>query len=421
MNHFDVLIIGAGAAGLAAARQLHDAGRRILVLEARNRIGGRIWTDTTFAGFPVELGAEFIHGERAVTHGLVAAAGLTTLPVPRYPQLRWGDGGLARPLTQLPSHLRQTIEMLFRHYRALPTVLPTGADCSLAEYLHRQGCDPSVLDIADVLLAQTCCASLKTLSCADLVREMRADHAGADEARIAESYRMLLEWWSQGLPIRLNTPVQMIRRGDASVTVFTGKTEFHARCCLITVPVSLLQVGAIRFEPPLSAAKQEAIHALRMEPATKLLYRFHKPLWDEQLVYMAHTGVAARWWTPGYGRPYAGVVCAFVTAERARQIDAMDEAAALALGLQELNALLGIHDAASLCVAARRVSWAAEPYTRGGYAHVPTGAAEARIVLAQPEGDALFFAGEATAYDSNPQTVHGAIESGRRAAQECDA
>jgi monoamine oxidase len=416
----DTLIIGAGAAGIAAARHLYDAGQQILVLEARNRIGGRIWTDTQWAEFPIELGAEFIHGERAVTHALVRAAGLTTLAAPRYPTLRWRDGGVARPRDQWPPALRHLIDGLFASHHHLAERWPalTDADCSLADYLRGRGFTGNAIEMADVLLAQTCCASVETLSCADLARELCADHAGLEETHLCEGYAALLAWYSHDLPIRLNTPVHTIRWGAQGVTVLTTHGPFQARKCVVTLPVSLLQQGVIRFDPPLRRAKEQAIQALRMEPATKLLYRFSEPLWDEELLFMAHTGVAARWWTPGYGRPDAAVITAYVTAARARQVDSLPEAQALALGLAELEQLLGLSDIKKVCLAARRVSWFNEPYTRGGYAHVPPHAATARPILAQPEGDQLFFAGEATVYESNPQTVHGAIESGWRAAGE---
>jgi monoamine oxidase len=420
---YDTVIIGAGAAGLAAGRTLHDAGQRILILEARPRIGGRIWTDTEFAPLPVELGAEFIHGERAVTHALVQAAGLHTLVTPRYPHLRWGEGAVARPLAHLPTASQALINQLFAAYHQLPQTLPQlPADLSLAAYLRGAGFDAQAIAVADVLLAQTCSASIETLSCADLVREMQVDHAGKDEFRIGEGYVALVAWLARALPIRLNTPVRKIEWGNAVVTIRTEPATVHAKRCIITLPISLLQAGVIEFAPALSAAKQAAIHAFRMEPATKLLYRFHQPVWDEELVYMAHPGLVARWWTPGYGRPVAPggtTITAYITAERARQIDALTESEALALGLRELAVLLDCKHIEDHCMAARRVAWAHEAYTRGGYAHLPPGAADARPVLAQPEGDRLFFAGEATAHDTNPQTVHGAIESGWRAAAEC--
>ncbi len=415
---YDVIIVGAGAAGLAAGRRLHDAGQSILILEARNRIGGRIWTDHTFADFPIEQGAELIHGESAVTHDLLQAAGLHTLPAPRKEFLQWGTPPPVQRIADLPADLRTTIDALRAAYNALPQQLDPAVDLSLAAYLRGQGFDAAAIAIADVLFAQTCCASIETLSCADLVREMGVDHAGLDEFRIREGYDALLEYYSAGLPIQLNSPVQSIRWDNHHVTISTTQGQVTARKCLITLPVSLLQTGIITFDPPLSSAKQAAIAAFRMEPATKLIYRFSAPLWDESLVYLAHNGVTARWWTPGYGRPDAAILCCYVTAERAAQLDAMSEVDALQRGLEEISHLLGQPDLSAACLEARRISWAAEPYTRGGYAHLPPGAADARLLLAQPEGDLLFFAGEATAHDTNPQTVHGAIESGWRAAAE---
>ena len=421
---YDVIIIGAGAAGLAAGRKLHDAGKKILIIEARDRIGGRIHTSYDFVdGMPVELGAEFIHGEHAATHELVKQAGLHTIPVDRYGKLRWAQ--YSRPavsLAELPTDLRATITGLFMHYRALPDHSPL-PDVSLAQYLRERGWNEEALKIADILLAQTCCATLETLSCADLIREMRADHAGKQEFRIREGYGELLKWYSLDLPIQLNTAVRDVIWGDQGVTIVTTREDYRAKRCIMTVPVSILARGSIRFNPPLSTEKQASIAAFRTEAATKLIYRFHEPVWDADLTFMCHTGLAARWWTPAYGRDGAAIIACFATAEKAQILDEQEENRALTWGLTELNWLLGTgeRDLRKSAIDSRRVSWAFDAYARGGYAHLPPGEAAARPALARPEQDILFFAGEATAFDTNPQTVHGALESGWRAAQECGA
>jgi monoamine oxidase len=421
MPSYSVLVIGAGAAGLAAARTLHDVGHSVLILEARDRIGGRAWTNTDFAGSPLEFGAEFIHGEKASTHSLVEKAGLSVIPVVRAPNLWWGeDSSPAIPRAKLLPELQDAISSLYDDCHKLAQI-ELRTDLSLSEYLKGCGWSDEQIRMADVLLAQTCCAPIDSLSCQDLINEMKADYAGSGDFRILEGYARLFEWYSQNLLIRFNTLVTAIRWKNGQVNVTAGNETFQAKACIVTIPVSLLQRAAIQFDPPLPDDKGQAIAAMRMEPATKLIYHFRKPLWDtEALTYMAHDGKLARWWTPGYRRPGVHIMASYVTAERARWLDALDEQDALQYGMKELSQLLGVStgDIQNQLMGAKRVAWAADALALGGYAYVPTGAADSREILARPVENVLYFAGEATAYDSNPQTVHGAIDSGVRAARE---
>jgi monoamine oxidase len=421
---FDCILIGAGAAGIAAGRMLHDAGLRVLILEAQDHIGGRARTDYTFANIPVELGAEFIHGDRAVTHDLVRQAGLTIIPVDRMGKLRWGKP--AALAADQPEDVRAMLDGLHRDYAALKDAdLPD--DCSLADYFKALGWSGKALYMADVLFGQTACAKLDDLSAHDLQREMRVDTSGGEfggEARIAEGYSSLWDWYSRDLNIALSRPVTRIIRDASDVTIHAGgrynRTTYTARVCLITIPVAAFQADKIRFEPALSPAKQNAIKAFRVDPATKLLYRFERPFWSDDVTYLACYERMARWWTPGHGRPDADpLMSCYITADRARAADQIPYNDAVIQGINTLADVLGVSlgELGSAAVDHARVSWAEHPYIRGGYAHLPPGHASAREALAKPEGD-LFFAGEATAYDSSPQTVHGAIQSGWRAARE---
>jgi monoamine oxidase len=404
---FDTIIIGAGAAGLAAARMLHDAGKQVLILEAQNRIGGRIFTDNSFADVPVELGAEFIHGENVATHSLLREYGFSTTDAPRYQNMWWAWDSFAQARANLPEAAQKILAELDKTYAAIPQ---TDSDISLANYLRQKGFDTQAIGFADVYFAQTCCASIESLSIADLAREMRQDTAGKDEFRVKGGYSAFLAKYSEGLAIKLDEPVCQIKQGE-TVLVETHKASYEAKTALVTVSLSVLQRELIKFSPELSSNKTWAIHAMKMQAGTKLIYRFDKPYWDEKMIYLLHRGKTPRWWTNG------NLISCFATAEAAKHIDSLSEEDALAVGLEELSLLLNQLDLAEHCMAAKRFSWVNEPFIGGAYAHVPAGAAEARIALAKPEGK-LFFAGEATAYQSNPQTVHGALKSGWRAARE---
>ncbi len=429
----DILIIGAGAAGIAAARTLQDAGHHPLILEARDRIGGRVFTRYDFAEFPVELGGEFIHGESTITRTWLREAGLSDIPIPRYTNLWWANPDIgitkALPPDQLPADERRIVLAILAAWRALLDKADAyrDHDRSLASYLYEIGMDAKAIHIADILLAQTCCAPVGDLSCQDLIREMQVDHAGKDEFRIREGYFALFDHLLRGINVVLNTRITKIQHSGAKVIAYAADgTIYTADHCIVTLPVSVLQAGGIMFDPPLSDRKQHAIAAFKTERATKLIYRFRERVWDQSLIFLAHPGLATRWWTPSYGREKDGindaVISAFVTVTPAARIDEMSEPAALAHGLGELAALLGDGCTQarleSLVTDAMRVSWGDDPFARGGYAYIPVGKASARIDLAAPEGDHLFFAGEATAHDTNPQTVHGAFESGIRAAKD---
>jgi monoamine oxidase len=420
VTDFDCIIVGAGAAGIAAARTLHDAGLRVAILEATDRIGGRVHTDYNFANIPIELGAEFIHGDGAITHDLVRQAGLHTVPVDRMNKMRWGRPSL--PLSDLPEETRDIIEALHRDYVALKDAdLPD--DLSLAAYFEACGHDVVALRVADILYAQTCCARLDDLSCHDLQREMRVDTSGGEwggEARIAEGYGALLTWYARDLDVRFMQPVTQIRRSPDGMIVHAGGKhkwiDYQTRTCLLTLPIAVFQRDKIKFDPPLSAEKWAAIRAFKMEAATKIILRYAHPFWDADLTYMANEWMAVRWWTPGHGREDAdAVLTCYLTSDKAARVDDLSPTAAFKLGRMIIAQMLP--DSTVPVTDARIVSWADAGYTRGGYAHLPPGSAWARERLAAPE-DRVFFAGEATAYDSNPQTVHGAIQSGWRAARE---
>jgi monoamine oxidase len=406
----DVLVIGAGAAGLAAARALADAGREVIVLEARDRIGGRVWTDHAFGPIPVERGAEFIHGQRAGTWEWLRRAGLRAEPFARWSgrRIALGDGRVAGAWLL---RARPDLWRVFTLEDALATY--SGPDCSLAEWLAARRFSPLAAHIADMRLAHSNCATAATISVAELAHELQLYDKGPGDFHIIEGYDRVLAAIAGGLDIRLGTAVEAIRWDADGVEAATAGGTFSARKAVVTLPLALLKAGAVLFDPLLPAEKQLAIDTLAMAPAMKLLLRFAEPFWDREMTFLTADSPIAVWWTI---RPGVPLLIGFATGPRAARLAAHGADGALERGLAQLDMLFG-GAPRRLFVAGQVVNWAADPWACGGYSSVPPGAHGQRAALAAPVG-ALHFAGEATVFDNNPATVHGALHSGERAAVE---
>jgi monoamine oxidase len=404
----DVIVIGAGAAGLAAARTLHDAGRQVVTLEARERIGGRVWTDYTFSTAPVECGAEFIHGGQVGTWAWLRRAGLRAVPFEtwRGRRVALGDGRLAGAWLFLlrPDLWRvQSLEAQLTTY--------DGPDCSLAQWLAAHRYSPLARHVAYVRLAHSNCATSAEISVAELAHD--AQYGDQGNYHVVEGYDRVLTFLAAGLDIRLQTPITTVRWSDDAVEVETNAGCFNARAAVVTLPLALLKAGAVRFEPALPEAKQQAMRVLSMRPAVKVLLRFAEPFWDRSLTFLIDDDPLPVWWTV---RPGAPVLVGFATGPNAARLGALGAENVIDLGLSRLTALFGAAPC-RLFSAGRVVDWGADPWSCGGYSSVPVGAHGQRAVLAASTG-ALHFAGEATVTDDNPATVHGALGSGERAARE---
>ncbi|HWQ11839.1 MAG TPA: NAD(P)/FAD-dependent oxidoreductase [Roseiflexaceae bacterium] len=410
MEIVDVLVIGAGAAGLAAAHALAEAGRTAVVLEARGRIGGRIWTDHRFGPVPVECGAEFIHGSQVITWGWVRRAGVQTIPAPPWSgrRIALGGGRLAGPWLLA---LRADLRLLPSVGRELAA--HQGPDVSLADWMAARRLSPLARHLLDVRLAHAACATPETLSVAALAHEERTGTSDSANFRIAEGYDRLLAAIAAGLDIRLETPVIRVRWGVDDVEAVTPGGTFAGRRAVVTLPLALLKAGAVAFDPSLPEEKRRAIGALAMAPAMKLLLRFTEPFWDPGMTFLTAHDPAPVWWPVRRGAP---LLTAFLTGPRAARMAALGPEQAIERALGVLAEVFGAHPR-RLFAAGEMVDWGADPWARGGYSATPPGAHGMRAALASPCG-ALHFAGEATVTDDNPATVHGALASGERAARE---
>lgn len=413
----DAIVIGAGAAGLAAARELHDAGLAVTVLEARDRPGGRAWTSFDVAPYPVELGAEFVHGENVVTWRYIEQFGLHTTDQMSVFNILGHDG------TQLVPHgefVRSTpMVMAWNTHRAAQAA---GAGESLLDAM-RQWCDANRVSPKDDdwriwsnFCGQYYAADPHEIGAPEF-GEPTFDGDGVRlQFRISEGYSTLFGRLAAGLDVRYGEPARRIAWSGEGVAVETTAGVHEGRVAVVTLPLAILQAGDIAFDPPLPRANVAAIAGIGAGANAKVVLRFDERFWPEDMTLLLSPFDTQLWWRPGRMRAdEAPVITAFFggsAVERMRALG-MDVVSA---AVRDLERIFGVAAERMLQVG-RFVDWPADPWAKMSYSYIPPGGAGLRSVLAAPVEQALFFAGEAT-NPVRPSTVHGALESGLRAAAE---
>ena len=423
----DTLVIGAGAAGLAAARLLLEAGRDVLVLEARDRIGGRVYTHHA-EGFPVpiELGAEFVHGTPEELWSLIAAHGIATWQVEdRHDLARAGF------VEQPADDVWQAVGEL------LGSLDPGPGDRSVAKALGavRPPPDAEVVRWARGYVEGFHAADLEQLSTRSLLDAEEGGASGGDAAfRLLDGYDAVIRGIAAPLEatgrIARGVAVRTVRweRGRVDVVGAPPGSStllgFTARHAVVTLPIGVLSAGAgtrgaVAFEPR-PAGWDDALEQLAVGHVIRLALRFREIWWDPQISYL-HLPDAPSfgiWWTPAPVR--APLLTAWIGGPGARALDGVGTMELAAKALDTLAAELGVDRArlGGLLVSAHRHDWSADPFALGAYSYARAGGAEAAARLAAPVDGTLFVAGEGTAGSGTAGTVHGAIASGRRAARQ---
>lgn len=422
----DVLVLGAGVAGLKAARDLADAGRRVVVLEARDRVGGRVWTDRRFADHPVEFGAEFVHGDRADTWPLVHALGLRARPWPKQDEsLVRGEDGVLRTM-----RAARAADVGFDATRTmdLPDVA-AGRFEDLDGYLARIGWSAAQRRYVRRSFANAAGEDPHRLSAASVRRGLAADDGGEGDFRLADGYDALPRALASGLDVRLaQAAVRVVQARDgvevttrpAGAVAAGAAQRWRARAAVVALPLGVLQAGTVAFEPDLVALKGAALAGLRMGPVIKLVYRLSTAPFPDvagrppaEALYAR--GMPPMWWTSSPAGVPQPVWTAFVSGAGAADLLRHPPAAALARAFATLADEAARPDLAY--VAGELVAWPLDPWARGGYSHVLPGHDGAREALAEATPP-LFWAGEASAPEGCAATVHGAWRSGARAARE---
>ncbi|WP_375448377.1 flavin monoamine oxidase family protein [uncultured Fibrella sp.] len=416
-----VIVVGAGIAGAAAAQALRQQGVQVIVLEARDRIGGRIHTDDSL-GLPIELGANWIHNPTGnPLLPLARQMGVVTQPS-AYDDLNlfYEDGERVGKLRLFRMNNRLT-----RLTRTASTQVRTSTtDYSLYEAINRladpathRGRDGQVFNFLMSAVENELACSLRDAS-AKTYLPGNDTHTGRERDQLVTGgYVTLVRQLLAGIDVRLKTVVRAIRQSATGVTVETDQQVFEADQVIVTVPLGVLQRADIVFLPELPPAKQTAIQGLAPGLMNKVVMRFTQKFWqsDAQFLGLLGAGRSGNDILVNYDH-YTGkpILVAMPVGSAALRLEQHDPASNQAYWQDRLHKVWpnqSIEFTHFLTTA-----WQNDPFSRGSYMHVPVGASAAYCAaLAAPFGR-VRFAGEATISQYHSYT-HGAYLSGRREAE----
>ena len=432
----DVIVIGAGAAGLAASAKLGQAGLAVLILEARDRIGGRMFTQHDPAcAYPIELGAEFIHGLAPEIWQPLQQANVNIVEVSGQ---SWCVENNRICACDFFDEVDEILQKMNDH----------SPDESFLDFLNR--CCPKASERAK----QRALAYIVGFNAADptlvgvhwLVQGMRADEVieGDRAFRASGGYARLVEILRSQLPsstsLQTETVVNGIRwrQGEAAITASSnnGQNTFNSPRVLITVPLAVLkarpeELGAIEFSPSLPSTKIAALNKLEMGKITRIVLRFRERFWetisppdqpkktlsDMSFLFSQDEWFPTWWTTMPHKSPLITGWAPFHSAER---LSSHDQGFVVERSLKTLGRLLrvSIQTIQDQFQSAYCHDWQNDPFSRGAYSYGKVGSGGAQQRLAEPIAGTLFFAGEATDVTAHNGTVHGAMASGYRAAAQ---
>ncbi|WP_125566751.1 flavin monoamine oxidase family protein [Nocardioides baekrokdamisoli] len=424
MDGIDTIVIGAGIAGLTAARQLQRAGQRVVVLEARDRIGGRLHTLCT-DGLATDLGASWIHGiADNPLFDLVESFGLATreFTVGSFQP----DG---RPIAYFdPNGQRLSNAACAAFVQDVRTV-----DAQLAIEIAASAPSTSYEDVVERSLARMQWDEDRRERVREFLRHRTEEQYGVwigdldahgldddqvdgDEVVFPDGYDAVATALASGLDIRLGTVVTEVAWAAEGVRVTADETLVATRA-VVTVPVGVLQSGDLTFVPPLPATASAALVGLRMNAFEKVFLTFPERFWDEGLYAFRRQGESGAWWHSWYdvtSRDGSPTLLTFAAGPAARAIRGWDDARVAGSVMTTLHET---HPDAPAPTKVQVTHWQDDPYARGSYAYMTVGSrCEDHDLLATPIGGVLHLAGEAT-WSEDPATVTAAYRSGHRAAE----
>lgn len=416
-----VVVIGAGLAGLAAANELQSQGHEVLVLEARNRVGGRIWTSTVWADTPLDFGATWIHGVKGNPLTGVADEMKALRHFTSYDRaITYNTQG--KPFTTAEEHRFEKLRTQI--FKSLDRAQTQDDDVSIRHAIDSVTRsfenDLEGQRFADFIISseieQEYAGSATNLSAHWYDQ---ADELPGGDALFAQGFGVIPEFLSKGLTVKLEQTVREIQWSQSPVRVISQDVEFQADQVLVTLPLGVLQAGKVTFTPKLPLDKQNAIAKLGMGVLNKCYLRFPNAFWPKDvdwLEYIPNTHGAWTEWVSFWRVAKQPILLGFNAADRGTEIENLTDREIVDSAMQTLKTIFGaaIPDPTGWQI----TRWSKDPFAMGSYSFNTVGSTPyMRKSLAASLDDRVFFAGEAT-HSSCFGTAHGAYLSGLQAARE---
>ena len=395
-----VIIIGAGAAGLYAGYILKSKGIDFQILEAAPNYGGRTGKITGFANFPIDTGAQWMHGKNSIVSDLVKASD-TPITLDDSGEKYWFNN-------QIVSSLPRDINAIFFDDYTAP-------DVSFAEFAVQKGFGNEYKDIVEFIAGDSGAAA-SHISAYWKIKEEEYWSSGEEDFKFQETYFDLIEKQIAihvQDQIQLNTAVKQIDYSGPIIQVTDSNNNVYtADKVIVTVPITILKSADIEFVPALPTEKTTAFSKIGMDAGMKVFLKFNTKFFDENIY---GGSICASYSDDSIGKVQDdNILLAFIMGQQAEYLTSLGSDAAITNALlQELDTMYNGQATGSF-VASHVQNWTTHPFVRGAYSYSTVGMGDARKVARETVAKKLYFAGEAMNTNGHHQTVHGAIETGYR-------
>lgn len=421
-NKEKIIIIGAGIAGLTAGKALQNQGFEVILLEARNRIAGRLWTSKKWDDAFVDMGASWIHGKEGnpITQ-LANSINAQVFPTKSEKAIIYDINGKViteekeEKLDKLTQKLEQIISKIQNQY---------DEDISLQKALEKELKWQTLSDVNKQYFEYLLNSNIEQEYAADISQLSafyfdETKEFDGDDLLFVKGYNVISDYLAQGLNIKLNHTVEVITSNSQGVNVITNQGNFQADKVIVTLPLGVLQKNIVKFSPPLPKKKLEAINQLGMGVLNKLYLLFPKRFWQNNYDWIGKISEKKGQWSEWVNLESAlkkPILLGFNAGKFGKEIESWSDEKIVADAMKNLRQIYG--NSIPQPIDYQLTRWNQDPFTFGSYSYYATNSTpNHRQELAKPINKKIFFAGEATSIDY-PATVHGAYFSGLRVSQE---